>query len=181
MWWSNEDQNQSWLHFVTAAEIAANYRQETRGTPQELVETLWPDLWSALAPADDAVRGAVSAQVAPQMRATRKFVTFLTECAPPPLEARPPWAELDWARMSKHASLIYSYRSMALHTGKPFPLPMLERPRVEEDGSVQEVPFGLNSGGLGGVWDAKEAPMLLSTFEHIVRGALLRWWDELNR
>ena len=45
----------------------------------------------------------------------------------------------------------------------------------------QEVPFGLNSGGLGGIWDAAEVPMLLSTFEHIARGALLIWWDELDR
>jgi hypothetical protein len=42
------------------------------------------------------------------------------------------------------------------------------------------VPWGLNTGGLGGVWDAKEAPMLLSAFEYIARGSLLNWWDELR-
>jgi hypothetical protein len=56
---------------------------------------------------------------------------------------------------------------------------MLEQPRLEEPGVVQEIPFGLNAGGLGGVWDAAETPMLLSTFEYIAHGALLHWWDEL--
>jgi len=55
----------------------------------------------------------------------------------------------------------------------------LEEPRSDHPGVVQEVPFGLNSGGLGGVWKASETPMLLSTFEYITRGAPLRWWDEL--
>jgi hypothetical protein len=40
LWWSNEDQNQAWLQFVTAVEIAANHRQKVRATPQELVEDL---------------------------------------------------------------------------------------------------------------------------------------------
>ncbi len=58
-------------------------------------------------------------------------------------------------------------------------MPMLEQSRVEDSGASQEVPWGLNTGGLGGIWDAKETPMLLSTFEYLARGALLRWWDEL--
>lgn len=82
--------------------------------------------------------------------------------------------------MGDHARRIYGYRSAYLHGAKPFPLPMLELPRMEENGAIQEVPYGLNSGGLGGVWEAAESPMLLSTFEHVVRGALLRWWDELD-
>jgi hypothetical protein len=179
VWWSNEDQNQAWLQLVTAIEIAANYRQSVQATPQELVEDLWPELWAALQPADDAVRAEVSQRIAHQIRATRKFVDFLTECRPEPADLRPPHEELDWTKMAKHAKLIYGHRSAALHGGKPFPLPMLEQPRNEANGAIQEVPWGLNTGGLGGVWDAKEAPMLLSTFEHIARGSLLNWWDEL--
>ena len=56
---------------------------------------------------------------------------------------------------------------------------MLRAARPEENGAIQEVPYGLNTGGLGGIWDAKEVPMLLATFEYIARGALLAWWDEL--
>lgn len=180
LWWSNEDQNLAWLQLVTAVEIAANHRQKTKATPQELVEDLWPQLWSAVQPTNDVVRAEVSKLVAPQMRATRKFVDFLTECAPEPPELRSSFGELDWAKMAQHAKLIYGHRSTALHGGKPFPLPMLEQPRDEENGATQEVPWGLNTGGLGGVWDAKEAPMLLSMFEYIARGSLLNWWDELR-
>jgi hypothetical protein len=180
LWWSNEDQNQAWLQLVTAVEIAANQRQKVKATPQELVEDLWPELWSALQSADDVMQAKVSKQVAPLMRATRKFVDFLTDCAPEPPELRPSFGELDWAEMAQHAKLIYSHRSTALHGGKPFPLPMLEQPRADENGAIQEVPFGLNAGGLGGVWDAKESPMLLSMFEYIARGSLLNWWDELR-
>src|SRR5271155_2918456 len=48
LWWSNEDQNLAWLQLVTAVEIAANHRQKVRAAPQELVEDLWPELWSAV-------------------------------------------------------------------------------------------------------------------------------------
>jgi hypothetical protein len=179
LWWANEDQNQSWLQFVTAVEIAANYRQKVQGKPEELVEDLWPELWKVLNPADASVRATVSKLLAPQIRAKKKFVAFLVGCAPSPPSLRPQFGKLDWGKMEDHAKLVYDHRSTALHGGKPFPLPMLERPRSDESGAVQEVPWGLNSGGLGGVWDAKEAPMLLSTFENIARGALLNWWDEL--
>jgi hypothetical protein len=132
------------------------------------------------AAAGAVVRAEVSKLLARQIRATRKFIAFLTECAPEPPELRPSFGKLDWPKMAQHAKLIYGHRSDALHGGKPFPLPMLEQPRAEENGAFQEVPWGLNSGGLGGVWDAKEVPMLLSTFEYIARGSLLNWWDELR-
>lgn len=179
LWWANEDQNQCWLQLVTAVEIGANYRQKVLAKPEELVEKLWPELWTALQPADASVRGKVSKLVAHQIRATKKFIDFLVECAPEPPELRPPFGGLNWDKVADHAKLIYEHRSTALHGGKPFPLPMLEQPRLEENGAIQEVPWGHNTGGLGGVWDAKEAPMLLSTFDYIARGSLLNWWNEL--
>ena len=181
LWWSNEDQNQAWLQLVTAVEIGANFRQSGISVaPTELVETLWPDLWKALDGTNAAVQAAVCEQVAPQMRATRKFIDFLVDLAPAPPEQRPQYGALDWAKMKKHARIIYGHRSDALHGGKPFPRPMLESPRREDDGSYQEVPDGLNTGALDAIWDAKEYPMLLSTFEYIARGSLLNWWDEMS-
>jgi hypothetical protein len=147
--------------------------------PVELVEKLWPELWKSLLPAEEAVRGKVSKLLAHQIRATKKFIDFLAELAPEPPEVRPLWDALDWDAMADHARLIYGHRSTALHGGKPFPLPMLRQPRSEENGAIQEVPWGHSSGGQGGIWDAKESPMLLATFEYIARGALLSWWDEL--
>lgn len=180
LWWANEDPNQAWLQFVAAAETAANQRQDAAVDPIHLVQRLWPELWSALESSPDESKQAVCQVVSPQMRATRKFIDFLVECSPQPLPLRPAAGVVDWQRMGDHARRIYGYRSAYLHGAKPFPLPMLELPRMEENGAIQEVPYGLNSGGLGGVWEAAESPMLLSTFEHVVRGALLRWWDELD-
>lgn len=179
IWWANEDPNQAWLQLVTAIETAAKCRQTVSASSAELVEELWPDLWEAMGPADDATKAAMSEFVAPQMKAKRTFLDFLSECAPAPPELRPEYTELDWDRMRKHAATIYTHRSDALHGAKPFPAPMLDIPRIEQTGAIQESPDGLNAGALGGIWDAKETPMLLSTFEYIARGALLHWWDEM--
>jgi hypothetical protein len=180
IWWANEDPNQAWLQLVTAVETAAKCRQTVSASPVELVEELWPELWTEMADTDDASRFAISELVAPQMKATRTFLDFVTECAPAPPDPRPEFPELDWGRMRKHAGTIYTHRSTALHGAKPFPAPMLEFPRIEPSGAIQEAPFGLNSGALGGIWDAKQTPMLLSTFEYIARGALLHWWREMD-
>jgi hypothetical protein len=160
-------------------ETAANQRQIVITPALDLVRELWPELWHALETDTDEVRERVCEAIAPQARATRRLIDFLVEFAPEPPLARPPFGALDWDRMPSHAGLIYGHRSRYLHDGKPFPLPMLEVPRTEENGATQEVPYGLNSAGLGGRWEAAEAPMPLATFEHIARGALLRWWDDL--
>lgn len=182
LWWANEDPNQSWLSFVTAVEIAAKHRQPVRvkASSEELVRTLWPDLWDDLQPAPPDVRANVCKRVSQQIKATRKFVDFVVQCAPAPPEARPAFGVLDWFAMEEHATKIYGHRSNALHAGKPFPSPMLEAPRiVDEVGRRQEVPLGITASSLGSSWTSDETPMLLATFEYIVQGALLRWWDEL--
>lgn len=179
IWWANEDPDQGWLHLVSAVEIAATHRQADSATAVDLLREHWPEMWAAVGGLDDAVRAEVARQLVPQMRATRRFVTFVGELAPEPPSPRPEWDELDWTVMRSHAQLIYGHRSTALHAGKPFPLPMRETPRVDARGALQEAPWGLTSGGPGAIWERRETPMLLSTFEYIVRGALLKWWDEL--
>lgn len=179
IWWAGEDPDQGWLHLVTAAEIAAAHRQKVSVPAEELVKEHWPELWKALAGADAATRAEVAKQVAPQMRATRRFINFIVELAPEPPQPRPEWDDLDWGTLRESARIIYGHRSKALHAGKPFPMPMRDSPRAGEDGALQEVPGGLTSGGGGAIWEHRETPMLLSTFEYIVHGALLNWWDEL--
>ncbi|MFV9452759.1 hypothetical protein ACNJ7E_04715 [Rhodococcus sp. NM-2] len=178
IWWANEDPNQAWLQLVTAVEIAAGFRQKVADEPSALIEELWPELWTAIEPAEDSVRKKVSKLLAPQVRATRKFIDFLEKYSPARPDPEPQFDKLDWRQMRKHAQVVYRHRSKALHDGKPFPMPMLEVPRIDESGVLQETPSGLSAGGLGGVWLAEETPMLLSTFEYIVRGSLLRWWEE---
>lgn len=181
IWWANEDPDQGWLHLVAAAEIAAARRQKDSTDPVNLVREHWSKLWEALEGADPVTQANVAKQVAGQMRATRRFVDFVTELAPEPPEPRPEWDEFDWTAMREHARTIYGHRSTALHAGKPFPMPMREIPRTGQNGAMQEAPWGLTSGGPGAIWDRRETPMLLSTFEYVVRGALLRWWDELHQ
>ena len=137
-------------------------------------------MWEALDDNGDHVRARVANQLVRQMRATRRFVNFLTELAPEPPVQRSDWGELDWTEMRSHANIIYQHRSNALHAGKPFPMPMNNPPREDASGGLQETPGGLTSGGCGATWGHSETPMLLSTFEYIVRGVLLRWWDELT-
>lgn len=179
IWWANEDPDQGWLHLVSAVEIAAAHRQTDSATAVDLLREHWPEIWEALGELDNHARTRVAKQLVPQMRATRRFVNFVTELAPEPPSPRPEWDEFDWTAMRSHAQLIYGHRSTALHAGKPFPLPMREIPRVDGRGALQEAPWGLTSGGSGAIWERRETPMLLSTFEYIVRGTLLKWWDEL--
>ncbi|MET4622962.1 hypothetical protein ABIE18_004442 [Arthrobacter sp. 2762] len=180
LWWANEDANQAWLQLVTAVEIAAKHRQTNDVLATDLIEDVWPEIWEPLLSADLEVREAVARELAPVARVTRAFKDFVEQCAPPAPPQRPQHYEsLDWTKMRHHAQVIYEHRSKSLHAGKPFPLPMQGAPFVDSEGAVQEVPGGLNAGGLGGVWDASESPMLLQTFEYIARGALLTWWDEL--
>ena len=69
---------------------------------------------------------------------------------------------------------------MSLHRGTAFPLPMCEAPRYtaapDKLMSVQEKPDGLARASRNASWKADQTPMLLNTFEHVARGALLNWW-----
>lgn len=179
LWWANEDPNLAWLQLVTAVEAAATRRQSTKPDSMDLVKEYWPELAEMLGSTDAATK-KIAARLAQQTRAGRKFQDFLVECAPFPPTPRPT-STLDWepAGLRACARIIYAHRSKALHEGKPFPMPMLEPPRVESSGAIAEVPEGLGASGLGGSWLAVNTPMYLATFEHIARGALLKWWEEL--
>lgn len=118
---------------------------------------------------------AASADHAPGMRPTKRFVTFLLEHLPVPPVNRPhqnlqaPW---DPDSMEQAFRKIYAHRSCALHEGIPFPPPM-----SMPDSLRSEVPLG-GTAMNGGVWLKKDMPMLISTFEYIARGALLKWWSQ---
>lgn len=47
------------------------------------------------------------------------------------------------------------------------------------DGALEEVNMGFAMSTKRKVWMAGDTPMLLHVFEHIVRNALLKWWNEL--
>lgn len=181
IWWANQDPNQAWLQLVTALEVAAKTQQLAKQPPEEILAELDPDLWNLIEGLDLELRTPLAKQIAKRHRLTRTFLDFVVKYAPDPPEVRPAeYSQVDWAEMRSHAKKIYSHRSAMLHAGTPFPAPMLwEAPSKDENGVLEERPMGHSSGAMGAVWMAEEYPMTLSMFEHIVRGALLKWWAEL--
>ncbi len=84
---------------------------------------------------------------------------------------------MNWGNLRGAVPRIYDWRSAALHGGTPIPAPMCYPP-IAHDGAISERPFGDAAGTSTAMWDNDETPMLLHVFEHIARGALLRWWKD---
>ncbi len=178
MWVADDDPSQAWLHLVGAVETAAGIRPVDDAPDIERLREAWPEIVFALEPATDEVRDRVASLLAPTVRAQAKFMAFLRRYGPDRPVPRPPdWAAIDWDAADSIFRLVYYRRSKALHEATPFPIPMCEPPEVFKDfeGALSERPDGNATGALGSVWLAKDAPILLSTFEYICRHALLRW------
>ena len=178
LWWANEDTNFAWLQMVGAVEAAAARRNEAGQQPLSTLEELQPRLWEALDGAPEETKQKVEELVVRPSSATRKFLGFVENFAPRAPQPRPAFG-LDWTRLRKHLGIIYDHRSRALHDGRPFPHPMLDKPMQGPDGQPSEVPVGMSATAKGSSWMAKEMPMLLHTFEYVARGALLNWWHDL--
>lgn len=180
IWWANQDPGQAWLQFVTALEVASKHRQARKYDPAAIIAQVDPDLWSDLLEVPEPTRTKLAKKLAGPLRATQTFKTFVASHAPDPPAVRGTWEQLDWDAMEQHAGIIYKHRSDWLHKGIPLPLPLIDtRTETDPEGTPAEVPMGHSVGGRGGIWTADEYPMTLSMFEHITRGALLKWWQEL--
>ena len=182
LWMADTAPETAWLLLVAAMETAAVQWDEDTATPADRLKLAYPKLEGALAASSDpAILDVVAHALRRLTRATGKFVDFGVTFAPEPPERRPQWGRFDFARESLQPALgqIYAYRSRALHDGTPFPHPMCHPP-FQHDEDPEEVPAGLASGSLGSTWLAADTPMLLHTFAHIVRGALLNWWTALD-
>jgi hypothetical protein len=120
-------------------------------------------------------------------RATKRFVDFVVTFAPQPPTDRPePFMQFSYGPTDLEAAmkLIYDHRSRSLHEGIAFPAPMCGAPKYAANASktaflVQEKPLGLGMYTKNASWKVEQTPMLLNTFEHIARGALLNWWRSL--
>jgi hypothetical protein len=177
MWIGESAPELSWMMFVSAVEIAASYWYTDSRADVEILEEFKPEFVEEL----NEIGGAeairiVADEFASHLRAAKKFREFIANFAPDPPQERPEHGRFSWRRRNiKQAMVkIYDWRSRALHGGIAFPQPMCDRPRLRE-----EKPLGLASSTRGGVWVAKDVPMLLHTFEYIVRKALLKWWSTM--
>lgn len=171
---------------TSAVETAASCWRATREAPLDRLRASRPHSEEMLKEyGGDELVLKVAKEMADYMGATKKFIDFILEFLPePPAERSYEWAQHPWdaKNMRDSMKLIYQYRSRALHGGKPFPPPMCSPPRcVADSPALVEVPMGLSSSSKGSTWARKDTPMLLHTFEYIVRQALLKWWESIER
>jgi len=179
IWIADDDPQDAWLLLVSALEVGADQWVEDDGTsPAARLRRLKPALAAILEPHGEDLVSAVADHLEGQLRATWKFNTFVAAFLPPPPPVRPKLLRVDWERLGKHLSTTYGYRSRALHEGHPFPAPMCDPPHTLEPPELEERPVGNAVATANAVWLADDMPMLLNTFEYVVRHILLAWWHQ---
>jgi hypothetical protein len=181
LWLSESEPNLSWLMLVSALETAAcSWDMEDSGDLERLCDAN-PVLFALLQKqGDDKFVAQVAAQIAPTLKATKKFIDFGLHFLPPPPEQRPiEFAQIDWSKKSwkKILNIIYNYRSEALHSGVPFPKPMCAAPFFYKESGLpsERGTVGLAAHSGGGSWNAADLPINLNLFAIVVRSALLAW------
>ncbi len=183
IWIADSAPELSWLLLVSAIETAAVHWRTEREDPYESIRASGSPLVAAARDAggEDLLQ-TLAHQLAELTGATRRFVQFLQEHGPTgpheavaEVEGGLPFGRLDWSpgNLKKVYGRIYALRSSALHSGHPFPFPMCVAPR--QIGSYDTETTTL-TGAMGSDWEWSEVPLLLSTFERIVREALLSYW-----
>jgi hypothetical protein len=180
VWSADDDPETSWLRLVSACETAAARAYRTDTDAVEALAVGLPEVHDALAAGEPEALRFVAEKLLPITGATKKFVRFIDEFRPDPPSLRPQaeW-QLDWTKLRRAATTIYTARSNALHAGEPFPAALI-RPPVQPDteGPPSEVPLtGITVGT--SAWHKRETPMTLATFEYVVRGCLQNWWRSL--
>ena len=182
IWIAESEPELAWILFVSVIETVANHWSTVKATPVEKLHASMPKLEDVLfQQGGEAHVKTVANLIVPYMGATKKFVDFLMNFHPqPPVNRSTKYLRYSWdeIEIKKTLKIIYNYRSSALHGGSKFPAPMCYPPMIF-DGMPGEVPGGLATMANGGVWINDDTPILLHTFEHMVRGALLNWWDSL--
>jgi hypothetical protein len=127
VWIAESAPEQAWLLMTSAVETAAHQWRTAQMSPRDSLRTR-PDLEALLKSyGDEAFVSQVADIVAPFLGANQKFITFLLTFLPSEPATRPyPYAQHRWSKtaLRKSLALIYSYRSMALHGGTPFPAPL---------------------------------------------------------
>jgi len=184
IWIAESEPNLSWVMLVSAVETAAIRWRAAKEPAEQRLEADRPELAQRLRDlgGDDAVRFVAEA-IAESLGSTRKFIDFTLEFLPDAPPKRPlEGSQSDWtpAALKKSLSIIYGYRSLALHAGRPFPAPMCRAPFSEAGWDAPaERPVGDIIRSMGGTWRSKDLPFYLHMFNYIARWSLLNWWKSV--
>ena len=178
LWVCEEDAELAWLRLVGAVETIAQDEPLTKVDVVERLRTLWPALYEVLAEGGEQVLRRAAQLLAPQIKATQKFIDFLAKRLPPPPAARPQYDQVEWTpeALSDGLRVLYGHRSSALHGGKPWPGP-LDRTLFMGEEVPAERPGAVAIGDSN--WTVDDLPMSFHIFEYIVRSALQTWWREV--
>lgn len=179
LWICESQPEMAWLLLTSAIEVLAVFEQLDCTSSREILErSPYSGIITALEEfGNDEIIDRVSQELHPLLRSTGRFVDFLLEYQPGEPENRPEKCiSIDWdaGNLKKLFLKIYEYRSRALHDGIPFPPPMCG-PAVSGD-MLQESPAFLWVETAGGKWMKKDLPLMLHTFEYIVRHSIINWW-----
>ena len=178
IWIADGEPNLAWLLLVSAIEAPAAGEPDS-DDPVEVLEAAFPDFVKTLRGLSAEGVSLVASQFWKGLRATSRFIKFCQRHMPAAPPQRPPdEGQVEWtdANLKNALSVIYDRRSRALHDGTPFPRPMCQWP-VPVGGKVRAERPLVERPGSNVPWKKHEVPMHLHTFEHLVRGVLLRWWD----
>lgn len=182
IWIAESEPELSWIMLVSAVETAADYWFSDKYSPLDKLREFKPELVTLLEEkGDKELILKVANILVDYIGSTRKFVDFILEFMPEPPKTRPSaHTQISWKSddIKKSMKIIYNWRSRTLHGGIPFPYPMCMSP-AKYGNAFNEKPFGLAFETLGGIWVKEDIPMLLHTFEYIVRNALLKWWQSM--
>ena len=192
LWAAEGDPRQAWLKLISAVEAAAHYWARGDALPVEQLRAAKPELSERLEAAGGGLLEDVAKQFAPGLQATTKMLNFTLKFRPSAPEPRPASYALAWSKtkMRGYLDTIYGARSEDLHAGIAVPLPMCEAPqkvsakhpdeKLEGPFTESERPSGEWTATATSIWQREDTPMLLHTFEYIVRGALQKWWESMD-
>lgn len=176
LWVADNDPNLAWLQLVSAIEVGAVFYNKGRKPVWKRVEHAMPELWNVLIACGETHAQQVGEILAPLVKSTDRFSTFMAAFLPDPPAQRPQdLAQINWNEIPGYLQTIYNYRSRALHDGTPFPGPMCEPPMPWSTDVPDEKPPWLWSQHGASTWAAKDIPMYPHIFEYLARQALLRW------
>jgi hypothetical protein len=172
-WVADSDPGLAWLQLVAAYEVAAQLEADSVD-PLEALRASHPHWAEVIGSSGHEDAPRVADEAARLFGAGRKIRAMLSRYPPDPPSIRPAYHQVDWSKLERAVRKIYGYRSAALHEGRPIPAPLLEPPMPPGD-PPPELPAGAVGVGMSS-WAAKDLPMYLHTFAHVVSESLRVWW-----